>query len=74
MGNTCGSTIYFSLGEGHSRRPFLSVFWKGRGIRNCWNTESTIFFPLVKGGWKCGDKEQTCNLDQPPILEVINKL
>ncbi len=50
MGNICGSTIYFSLGEGHSRWPFLFLFWKGRGIRNCWDTESTNFFSFVKGG------------------------
>jgi hypothetical protein len=29
MGNISGSTIFFSLGEGHSRRPFLFLFLEG---------------------------------------------
>jgi hypothetical protein len=37
------------LGEGHSRQPFLFLFWKGRGIRNCWDMESNNFFSFVKG-------------------------
>ncbi len=53
MGNICGSTVSFPLGEGHSRRPFLFLFWKGRGIRNCWNCwdmESNKFFFFCKRG------------------------
>jgi hypothetical protein len=29
MGNICGSAVYFSLGEGHSRWPFLFFFLEG---------------------------------------------
>ncbi len=50
MGNICGSTIFFLWERGIQDGLFSFFFWKGRGIRNCWDTESTNFFSFVKGG------------------------
>ncbi len=55
MGNISGSTIFFLWERGIQDGLFFFFFWKGRGIRNCWDMESTnIFFFCERGDGNVG--------------------